>query len=85
MNDPGWFLAFGVLAPSRATVKGLLPVPLGLDFVPSISLKRPLKSIKIDGFAAGLPLVGAAGDWACCTCVGTEQRFRCTGVGRERF
>ena len=78
-------IAIGVFIILLPWLKGSARGHLASNLVPSISIKRPLKSIKNVDFTQVLPLVAADGDWHFWTCVGTEERFRCTGALRERF
>ena len=78
-------IAIGVLIVLLPWLKGSTRRRLASNIVQPIVIKRRLKSIKIDSIAAGLPSVAADTAWALYTWVGTERRFRCTGVGRERF
>ena len=72
-----WSYSHGYKGPARGH--------LASNLVPSIGLKRPLKSSKTYGFVLVLPLVAAGTDQPFCTCVMSCERFRCTGVRRERF
>ena len=55
------------------------------NFAGSKSIKRPRKSSTTYGFVLVLQLVAADTDQPFCTGVMACERFRCTGVGQERF
>ena len=72
-----WSISHGYKGPARGRLASKL--------VPPIGIRRPLKSSKTYGFLLVLPLVAAESDWPFCNCVKCCERFRSTGVMRERF
>ena len=65
--------------------KGLAGGHLASNFVGPISVKHPLKFIKIIDFTQVLYAFSLGTDQSFCTCVMACGHFRCTGVRRERF